>query len=475
MRFVPSYQVFLNVGALLLVLLGINVTYGWYAGLVHLIQIHPQFVPMQFNTALSFVLLGVSFLGLLNGYPVIARVLAPVVFLIGSMSLGQYLLGINLGIDELLMKHYIVTQTAQPGRMAPNTALCFILAGLGIGVSSRDKFRENRLSVGNILGSLVMGLGTVALLGYLCNIESAYGWGKLTRMAVHTSCGFILVGLMLILEEHYFSQKTGSPLPPITRPLEVAILGLTITIAFWQALDRSELKLVNSLGDPTNHWAIPGVLIFGSVFSLTLAIAVWFASQFQAQLVALQQAQEKILRLNAQLETMYYIDGLTGIANRRMYDVTVERELRRAQRLQCSLALVVIDIDCFKAYNDYYGHKKGDDSLRQVAQVIQAMARRPTDLAARYGGEEFILLLPDTTLSDAEAIAATILQNVIGLNLPHPTSQVKPIVTVSAGLIGGIPPANITIETLFERADQALYQAKAQGRACVSTTRCEEI
>jgi diguanylate cyclase (GGDEF)-like protein len=191
---------------------------------------------------------------------------------------------------------------------------------------------------------------------------------------------------------------------------------------------------------------------------------VWFVGQFQAQIFALEQAQIKILELNEQLEQMCYIDGLTGIANRRMFDLTVARELRRAYRNQAPVALIVFDIDYFKAYNDCYGHLQGDDCLRQVAQAIQKMARRPTDLAARYGGEEFVLLLPEVPLEAGRMIADDVLYGLQALQIPHERSSISPWVSISAGVASGIPSLNTTVKDLFIQADQALYQAKQQGR-----------
>ena len=167
------------------------------------------------------------------------------------------------------------------------------------------------------------------------------------------------------------------------------------------------------------------------------------------------------------LRVRSYVDGLTGIANRRHFDVALDRELRRAQRNGGALALLLMDIDSFKAYNDHFGHQEGDACLTTVAQALAGMLKRPADVAARYGGEEFAAILPDTTLAQARVHAETIRQHVAGLNLAHAPNAVRPHITLSIGVAafdGGeftLPPEPAA---LIEAADKALYAAKRGGR-----------
>ncbi len=157
-------------------------------------------------------------------------------------------------------------------------------------------------------------------------------------------------------------------------------------------------------------------------------------------------------------------DGLTGIANRRHFDDTLHLEWRRADRAGAPLALVIGDIDYFKAYNDHYGHAKGDDCLRQVARALAAEATRPGDLVARIGGEEFGCLLPGTDLDGAKLVAERLLWAVRGLGIVHAHSGVAPLVTVSLGVATVWPRHETEQVRLMELADQNLYRAKAQGR-----------
>ncbi len=168
------------------------------------------------------------------------------------------------------------------------------------------------------------------------------------------------------------------------------------------------------------------------------------------------------------LRRMAFLDPLTGLHNRRAMDERLEAELRLAARQRQPLAVVMIDIDRFKRYNDHYGHLAGDDALRRIAAALQAGMLRPMDLMTRYGGEEFVGVLPGTDAPGALAVAERLRAAVAALGLPHPQSGVQPHVTVSVGVACvagealGDPPG--AASRLLSRADQALYQAKAAGR-----------
>lgn len=181
--------------------------------------------------------------------------------------------------------------------------------------------------------------------------------------------------------------------------------------------------------------------------------------------VSFSVAREKLLRNQAQVLRDYsHRDSLTGLANRRHLDEYLDAELKRAIRATTSFAVILIDIDYFKLYNDTYGHQMGDYCLTQVAIALKASLKRPGDMVARYGGEEFAVLLGDTDRQGAEAVAKTLCANVAALHIEHRTSTVTPQVTISLGVASAVPGRQCEPKMLLAAADVALYQAKRQGR-----------
>lgn len=170
------------------------------------------------------------------------------------------------------------------------------------------------------------------------------------------------------------------------------------------------------------------------------------------------------LQATVQLREMALHDGLTGLGNRRQFDSALEDEFRRAARDASPLALLMIDVDHFKLFNDTYGHQAGDDCLRAVAAAIDGAAKRPADLAVRYGGEEFAVLLPGTDESGGLAVAEAVHRNVARLGIPHAGSP-QGAVTASVGVAAAlVADGSSRPDKLVRAADRALYEAKASGR-----------
>ena len=167
---------------------------------------------------------------------------------------------------------------------------------------------------------------------------------------------------------------------------------------------------------------------------------------------------------NAQLARLAREDGLTGVANRRTFDASLDEEWRRAQRTEKSVSLVLLDIDAFKAFNDQSGHQAGDACLRAVAQAISDAHRRAGELVARYGGEELAVVLPGVSQGEALAAAEALRLRILDLALPHPGSPVAPFVTISAGVGCAQPAVGGDPADLVAAADRALYRAKERGR-----------
>lgn len=169
----------------------------------------------------------------------------------------------------------------------------------------------------------------------------------------------------------------------------------------------------------------------------------------------------------AELQRISSLDGLTGIANRRAFDTRLEQEWSRALRHHTPLALMLIDIDYFKRYNDALGHQAGDHCLREVAALMQQEMKRPTDMVARYGGEEFVVLLPETDSFGAGIVALKLREALQQRAIPHPASDISPIVTMSIGVNAVTPAYGEYPHALIESADRALYEVKRTGRNAI--------
>jgi len=179
-----------------------------------------------------------------------------------------------------------------------------------------------------------------------------------------------------------------------------------------------------------------------------------------------KQAEEELLRLHAELEQLSLTDGLTGIANRRLFDQRLESEWIVSQRNDKPLSLIVLDLDYFKQYNDVHGHVAGDECLKRIATVLRDIARRPRDVVARFGGEEFVLLLPETDKDGARAMAQQCVSAIAELRMLHGASSVSEYVTASLGF--GTAAAATgrygTARSFVDAVDRELYAAKRQGR-----------
>lgn len=182
----------------------------------------------------------------------------------------------------------------------------------------------------------------------------------------------------------------------------------------------------------------------------------------------LEALTRKLADTNKVLERLSVTDSLTGIANRRYFDVAIDHELLRSTRGKSPLSLIFIDIDFFKGYNDTYGHVSGDECLSKVANALKTALKRPADLVARYGGEEFAVLLPETEIKGAVVLAESMRQQVAELDIPHMNSSAASHVTISLGVAYTLS-GNNSSASLIEMADKALYKAKEYGRNRVET------
>ncbi|MBW4537880.1 MAG: PleD family two-component system response regulator [Myxacorys chilensis ATA2-1-KO14] len=232
---------------------------------------------------------------------------------------------------------------------------------------------------------------------------------------------------------------------------------------------RTPVLMITGLEDQES---VDQAFAAGAVDYITKPIHWAVLRQRVRRLIQQVRLYQQLEQANHELQRLASFDGLTQVANRRRFDEYLQQEWKRMLRDQTPLSLIMCDIDCFKRFNDTYGHQAGDNCLRQVANVIQNAAKRSLDLPARYGGEEFAVILPSTDQEGAIQVAQTIQIGVRELAIAHSSSTANKIVTVSLGIATTIPSRITSPGLLITAADKALYQAKHEGRdrysACVS-------
>lgn len=201
-------------------------------------------------------------------------------------------------------------------------------------------------------------------------------------------------------------------------------------------------------------------------YGLNLGAVDYISKPFHPTIVKIRVRNHIALKLKSDmLEALSMYDGLTHIPNRRYFDEVYEKKYRETQRDRKSLAVLMIDVDYFKPYNDHYGHGKGDECLIKIASALRKSLKRPTDAVARYGGEEFVVLLKDIDEPGARQVAENLVKAVSDLGIPHHHSKTSDHVTISVGMAFK-EPQNTTLskEDLLKYADDALYGAKRSGK-----------
>ncbi|WP_152058134.1 GGDEF domain-containing response regulator [Aliarcobacter butzleri] len=200
-------------------------------------------------------------------------------------------------------------------------------------------------------------------------------------------------------------------------------------------------------------------------YGLNLGAIDYITKPFNKAIVKLRIKNYLNLKIkNDMLEKLSMYDGLTNIRNRRFFDETFEKTFNEIKRDKKSLAVLMIDIDFFKPYNDNYGHGQGDETLRKVAKALEKTIKRASDFVARYGGEEFVILLKDINKDGVEAVANNLLNAVRELKITHEFSKIENYVTVSIGVSYYNSSSDITKLELLLKADEALYSVKNSGR-----------
>src|ERR1700728_1831702 len=240
--------------------------------------------------------------------------------------------------------------------------------------------------------------------------------------------------------------------------LSIVFIYFMSGLIFYHAVLASVIVMLAYLAAGT------AVELPGAEFSYS-ALAIVAANLFCASVTYMHEKTSRLRFLEAcLLREMVARDGLTGIQNRRMFDQHIARVWQQAVREEERFAVLLADVDCFKDYNDRYGHQAGDECLRAVAVSLSQCARRPLDFVARYGGEEFAIVLYEASREYVAEVLTRIQRSIAELNIPHEASTVASRLTVSIGAAFVLPGANRTHEGLIQLADEALYSAKEQGR-----------
>lgn len=227
------------------------------------------------------------------------------------------------------------------------------------------------------------------------------------------------------------------------------------------SISRTPILMITGLD---NRESVDYAFAAGASDYITKPINWAVLRQRVRRLIQQSRLYQQLEIANSQLQRLATIDGLTQLANRRRFEEYIRQEWRLCMREKHPLSLILCDIDYFKPYNDNYGHQAGDSCLQQVAAAISIETKRPADLVARYGGEELVVVLPDTDALGAMIVAQRIRSNIKKLQIEHKASSVSHYITLSLGVASMIPQLNTLPSDLIEAADQALYEAKKQGR-----------
>jgi len=306
----------------------------------------------------------------------------------------------------------------------------------------------------------------------------------------------VIVPTLLIVLAASFSPQRDRIYQPLTS-FALTVYGLSHVVIQLIASSGGVPFLFPSLLLATMYvYFLAGLMFYNALAANVIVLFIYIAaetalrltnSEFSYNVLALVAANlvgasvtylhERTSRLRfleaGLLREMVARDGLTGIQNRRMFDQHIQRAWQQAVRDEQEIAILLVDIDCFKKYNDRYGHQAGDECLRAVATSLTQCARRPMDFVARYGGEEFAVVLYEASREYVAEVLTRIQRSIAELNIPHEASEVASRLTVSIGAAFIRPTAGRTPEGLIQLADEALYTAKEQGRNRVMVMEAE--
>ncbi|MCR9117398.1 MAG: ATP-binding protein [bacterium] len=282
--------------------LGLLVIIGWHLGLTTVVQIHSSLTPMQYNTALGFLTIGIAAALFSRGETRWSVWLSYACGLLGALTLFQYATGVSLGIDQLFMEHYVAVEIAHPGRMAANTALCFILTAVAI-ISAASN--QKTTTVTAVSSCVCFSLSLSAIIGYVGGISAAYGWGDLSSMAIHTSLGFALLSMSLFA----WSWRNERADIPQWLSSTSAVVGISTTVLIWQAIVFDVSFAISTTMLASGISATVLVVLIEAIFSLKAATESSKREILERQKVEmkLKSHTAELTRANGDLEQFAYV------------------------------------------------------------------------------------------------------------------------------------------------------------------------
>jgi diguanylate cyclase (GGDEF)-like protein len=489
------------IGCVLVALVGVGGLCGWIFDIPRLLDVQRGQAVIGINVACVLVVASIA-VWLLHTQPQgsawsrVARGLAVMLVALGGLSIAEHLFGLDLGIDLHIASAQLQIPLAQaeahrahPGRLSVTTSLYVVFQGLALLMLKAR--RPNLAACAHWLVVPPLLASGLAVLGYAYGASSLYAVRPYGTIAAHTAVSFLVLSLCVLAADstHGFTSiaisdtsggiVTRRLLPTI--PIMIFVLGLVrmkgqelglydtefgsalmvlMSTAFcviavaWTATTLHKVDLVRKLIETEN-----------------LSLNSGLESRVRERTHELSQVSSQLRLVNGTLELLSNQDGLTGLANRRRFDAHLGEQISIARRSGRSLALVLCDVDYFKAYNDHYGHLAGDECLKLIAAALRSCCRRPADMVARYGGEEFALILPETELGDATQIAHTAINAVVQLQIPHEKSPTATYVSISGGI--AVLLHNNSAALMITEADRCLYRAKHLGRNRVVAAEAE--
>ncbi|MES2394315.1 MAG: diguanylate cyclase [Acidobacteriota bacterium] len=397
----------------------------------------------------------------------------------GSMALGSGIWAMHylgmLAVQLPVAMYYYWPTVLLSGMLA------VAASGVTLIVMSRDKAGREHLFVGSLM--MATGIGLMHYVGMAAMrsraMESYNPWVVALSVAAAAVLSWMALATAFAVRPKGFTGGLR------LRLMGAVLMGVGIAAMHYIAMAGVTFYRMDTPVDYTGtiHVSRLGIWGVAVVTSLMLLGALVMAALDQRRMGALSAANRELVEVQralyenelqlreaiAALNELAVRDGLTGLFNRRHFDAVFSVEWRRAGREHKSLALLLIDVDNFKAFNDRYGHLGGDECLRELARTLVGAPRRGYDCIARFGGEEFAVLLPGAKAEDAARIAEELRLRVLKLQLEHASSGVSQFATVSIGVSSRMPVAGEDSRVLVAEADAALYAAKRAGRNCVRT------